>query len=48
MSHVPPQHLDSTIRIGDGDPVTLEFVMIDYVRHLKQHLKQIGVHAAIE
>lgn len=28
----------------DGD-VTLEFVASDYVRHLKHHLTQIGIHA---
>ena len=28
----------------DGD-VTLEFIASDYVRHLKHHLAQIGIHA---
>jgi len=28
----------------DGD-VTLEFIATDYVRHLKHHLAQIGIHA---
>ena len=28
----------------DGD-VTLEFIATDYVRHLKHHLKQIGIEA---
>jgi len=28
-------------RIGGADPVTLEFVMEDYVRHLKHHLEQV-------
>ena len=46
MSHVRADRLDSKIRIGSDQPVSLEFVMIDYVRHLKHHLKQIGVHAA--
>jgi hypothetical protein len=35
-----PQHA-TTIRVGDGESVTLEFLMIDYVRHLKHHLNQI-------
>jgi DinB superfamily len=48
MSHVPQERLDATIRIGGDDPVSLEFVMIDYVRHLKHHLEQIGVRTAIE
>ena len=29
---------------SDGD-VTLEFIAIDYVRHLQHHLKQIGIEA---
>ena len=48
MSHIPAEHLDSAIRIGGDHPVSLEFVMVDYVRHLKHHLEQIGVDAAIE
>jgi hypothetical protein len=42
MSHVPQEHLSATIRIGSDAPATLEFVMIDYVRHLKHHLMQIS------
>ncbi len=41
MTHIPPEHLDAIIRIGGDDPVSLEFVMIDYVRHLKHHLDQL-------
>ena len=48
MSHVRPESLSSIIRIGDHDPVSLEFVMIDYIHHMRHHLEQIGVHAAIE
>ena len=48
MVNVRPERLNSTIRIGSDDPVSLEFVMIDYVRHMKHHLEQIGVRAAIE
>ncbi len=48
MSHVPAEHLDAEIQIGDGEPVTLAFVMTDYVSHLKHHLRQIGVHGEIE
>src|SRR5580692_8236670 len=42
MSHVRPESLSSIIRIGADDPVSLEFVMIDYVHHMKHHLEQIG------
>lgn len=48
MSHAAPERLNSIVRVGGDDPVSLEFVMIDYVRHLKHHLEQLGVHAAIE
>jgi hypothetical protein len=48
MSHAAPDRLGTLVRVGNDDPVTLEFVMIDYVRHMKHHLEQLGVHAAIE
>jgi hypothetical protein len=43
MRHVDPERLQTKIRIADDNPVTLEFVMIDYVRHLLHHLEQIGI-----
>ncbi len=48
MSHVRPECLSSIIRIGNDDPVSLEFVMIDYVHHMKHHLEQIGMRTEIE
>lgn len=39
LMEVAPQ--PATIRVGDAEPVTLEFLMTDYVRHLKHHLDQI-------
>jgi hypothetical protein len=48
MSHAAPDRLDSIIRIGENDAVSLEFVMIDYVSHMRHHLEQLGVRAAIE
>jgi hypothetical protein len=41
MEQVPQHSRANTCRIGSGDPVTLEFLMVDYVRHLKHHLDQI-------
>jgi hypothetical protein len=46
MSNTAKEHLDATIRIANYDPATLEFVMTDYVSHLKHHLKQIGLPVA--
>jgi len=43
MLHVDPDRLQTAIRIGADDPVPLEYVMIDYVRHLKHHLERVGV-----
>jgi hypothetical protein len=43
MRHVAPDRLQTAVRIGADDPVPLEYVMIDYVRHLKHHLEQIGI-----
>ena len=48
MSHAAPERVDSIVRVGSDDPVTLEFVMIDYVRHMKHHLEQLGIRTAIE
>jgi len=41
MANVPPDRLSTKCVIGDGDPVTLEWLMSDYVRHLRHHLHQI-------
>jgi hypothetical protein len=39
--HIPEDRRATSCRIGDGAPVTLEFVAQDYVRHLRHHLEQI-------
>jgi hypothetical protein len=39
--HMPPGRLNAQCVIGDSDPVTLEWLMNDYVRHLRHHLDQI-------
>ena len=41
MANVPPSRLNTKCVIGDDDPVTLEWLMSDYVRHLRHHLNQI-------
>jgi hypothetical protein len=38
---VPTEKLQNQCTIGDNSPVTLEFLIVDYVRHLEQHLGQI-------
>lgn len=41
IANVRPECLNHTIRIDGAEPVTLAFVMSDYVEHLKHHLRQI-------
>lgn len=41
VSRLPADRLSMSCRIGDGAPVTLEFIARDYVRHLRHHLDQI-------
>ncbi len=41
MEAVPAEKLKSMCFIGDNPPVTLEFLVQDYVRHVKHHLEQI-------
>jgi hypothetical protein len=41
VSRIPPDRLATPCRIGDGPPVTLEFIARDYVKHLQHHLQQI-------
>ena len=41
MARVPGDQLSRRCTIGGKEPVTLEFLMKDYVVHLKHHLRQI-------
>ena len=41
ISRIPPGKLTHTCVIGGAEPVTLEFLVRDYVRHLEHHLSQI-------
>jgi hypothetical protein len=38
MKNAAPKFLQTPCSIGGGEPITLEFMMIDYVGHLKHHL----------
>jgi hypothetical protein len=40
-AEIPVDRLSSMCFIGTNEPVTLEFIFIDYVRHVKHHLQQI-------
>ena len=41
IENVQPVLLQNSISINGEGPFTLEFIMIDYVEHLKHHLKQV-------
>lgn len=41
MVAIPREHLSRKCVIGDHEPVTLDWLMGDYVRHLRHHLDQI-------
>lgn len=41
MRSVPPERLATSCVIGNDPPVTLEWLMHDYVRHMRHHLAQI-------
>lgn len=38
---VPQGRLQTKCVIGENEPVTLDFLMVDYVRHLRHHLEEI-------
>jgi GrpB-like predicted nucleotidyltransferase (UPF0157 family) len=41
MECVPPERLQTRCVIGGGEPVSLEWLMRDYLRHMRHHLAQI-------
>jgi hypothetical protein len=42
IARLPADKLEASCRIGTGEPVTLGFLVKDYLRHLLHHLGQIG------
>lgn len=45
VARVPADRLQVMCTVGDDAPVTLQFLIEDYVTHQKWHLKQIEAHA---
>jgi len=41
ISTATPESLTHTARIGDGEPVTLQFLIDDYLAHLQHHLTEL-------
>lgn len=50
ISRVPPSKYSVDCVIGDSQPVTLEFIIFDYLGHLKHHMAQIrqGLSSNVE
>jgi uncharacterized damage-inducible protein DinB len=42
IARLPPAKLEVPCRIGQSEPVTLQFLAEDYLRHMVHHLGQIG------
>lgn len=47
VDRIAEDKLDAPCRVGDDGPVTLRFLIEDYVRHQKHHLAQINSSAYI-
>ncbi len=41
IARIPPAALETPCRIGDSEPLTLDFIVRDYMVHLRHHLEQI-------
>jgi len=41
VDRIPEEHLEASCVVGDDAPVTLRFLIEDYVRHQKWHFKQL-------
>jgi len=41
MDLIPSEKYGAICEIGDNEPVTLEFLMEDYIRHAEHHLQKI-------
>jgi hypothetical protein len=41
ISRIPKEKYSNGCNIGKAEPVTLEWIVKDYIRHLKHHLSQI-------
>jgi hypothetical protein len=41
VDRIPEERFEAMCRVGDDEPVTLRFLIEDYVRHQQHHLAQI-------
>ena len=45
IEQIPKESLNAPVNIGRDEPVTLEFVIEDYLRHLRHHMDDITLDA---
>jgi hypothetical protein len=43
IRNAPPETMQNKVSLDGAPPVTLDFLIADYVSHLEKHLRQIGV-----
>lgn len=41
VERIPDEVLNTRCKIGENEPVSLEFLIIDYLNHMQQHLRHI-------
>jgi hypothetical protein len=41
INQIPPEKLSVICWLGDNKPITVEELIVDYIRHVEHHLKQI-------
>jgi hypothetical protein len=46
VARIPADRLETSCTVGDNAPVTLQFLIEDYIAHQRWHLKQIQAPAA--
>ncbi|HUB52149.1 MAG TPA: DinB family protein [Terracidiphilus sp.] len=41
VDRIPENRLEAKCRVGDAEPVTLRFLIVDYLRHQRLHAEQL-------
>lgn len=47
IQYIPSATIQHTCKIGSHEPVTLEYIVHDYLAHLHHHLRQLQVHFSV-
>jgi hypothetical protein len=46
VDHIPAERFDASCTVGDDEPVSLRFLIEDYISHQRWHLKQLQAPVA--